>query len=231
MRHCRLGDEYFGLFTLWTGWFPIMFTSAVSNVRFSFAAATLGLPPLLRDNEDALLVEYRSDLDDEHFTKDSIQLMPPAEPTRLSSALALFRCSRILSQVLGALYTALPCLHHRGSTLRPLKWLKDRNGRGQASDWPETYIVDQSGGIDIWKKREKNSCNPGRRIISPKPTLRCVLHTNPDLRSHELWKPPGRKFLERFQYFCPKLRWGRPICIVESITFELMCSLGEQMEV
>ncbi|TGO68484.1 hypothetical protein BOTNAR_0024g00350 [Botryotinia narcissicola] len=67
-----------------------------------FSASLLGLPKLLR--EDDIYAEYPSDIDDEHMNEKGYQPMLPGEPTRISSALALFRCSRILSKVLEQIY-------------------------------------------------------------------------------------------------------------------------------
>ncbi|TGO29128.1 hypothetical protein BPAE_0018g00130 [Botrytis paeoniae] len=67
-----------------------------------FSASLLGLPKLLR--EDDIYAEYPSDIDDEHMNEKGYQPMLPGEPTRISSALALFRCSRILSKVLEQVY-------------------------------------------------------------------------------------------------------------------------------
>lgn len=58
----------------------------------------MGLPKLLR--EDDLQVEYPSDTDDEYVTEKGFQPTLPGEHTRLSSALALFRATRILAKVL-----------------------------------------------------------------------------------------------------------------------------------
>ncbi|KAF7874049.1 hypothetical protein EAF04_002721 [Stromatinia cepivora] len=63
-----------------------------------FSASILGLPKLLK--EDDICAEYPLDADDEHVTEKGYESMLPGEPTRISSALALFRCSRILSKVL-----------------------------------------------------------------------------------------------------------------------------------
>lgn len=71
-------------------------------ISYSFSASLLGLPKLLR--EDDIYAEYPSDIDDEHMNEKGFQSMPPGEPTRISSALALFRCSRILSKVLEQIY-------------------------------------------------------------------------------------------------------------------------------
>lgn len=70
----------------------------MTHLLYSFSAATLGLPKLLR--EDDLQVEYPSDTDDEYVTEKGFQPTLPGEHTRLSSALALFRATRILARVL-----------------------------------------------------------------------------------------------------------------------------------
>lgn len=70
----------------------------------SFSAAMLGLPKLLK--EDDIHAEYPSDTDDEYVTEKGFQPTLPGEYTRLSSALALFRVSRILANVLETMYPA-----------------------------------------------------------------------------------------------------------------------------
>lgn len=50
--------------------------------------------------------EYPADADDEYVTETGFQPTLPGESTKLSSALALFRASRILSKVLEELYPA-----------------------------------------------------------------------------------------------------------------------------
>ncbi|KAH8170651.1 fungal specific transcription factor domain-containing protein [Sarocladium implicatum] len=67
-----------------------------------FTAATLGLPKLLK--EDDVQVEYPSDTDDDYVTEKGFQPTLPGESTRISSALALFRATRILAQVLETNY-------------------------------------------------------------------------------------------------------------------------------
>ncbi|KAI8963771.1 fungal-specific transcription factor domain-containing protein [Daldinia sp. FL1419] len=69
-----------------------------------FSAAMLGLPKLLK--EDDIHAEYPSDTDDEYVTEKGFQPTLPGEYTRLSSALALFRVSRILANVLEKIYPA-----------------------------------------------------------------------------------------------------------------------------
>ena len=70
----------------------------------SFSAAVLGLPKLLK--EEDIHAEYPSDTDDEYVTEKGFQPTLPGEYTRLSSALALFRASRILARTLETIYPA-----------------------------------------------------------------------------------------------------------------------------
>lgn len=70
----------------------------------SFAAAALGLPRSIRD--DDIQVEYPADVDDENVTERGFQPALPGESTKLSSALALFRAARIMSKVLSEIYPA-----------------------------------------------------------------------------------------------------------------------------
>ncbi|KAI1811573.1 fungal-specific transcription factor domain-containing protein [Poronia punctata] len=69
-----------------------------------FSSAILGLPKLLR--EDDIHAEYPADTDDEYVTEKGFQPTLPGEHTRISSALALFRLSRILGRVLEKNYPA-----------------------------------------------------------------------------------------------------------------------------
>ncbi|RDW62848.1 fungal-specific transcription factor-containing protein [Coleophoma crateriformis] len=69
-----------------------------------FSAALLGLPKLLK--EEDIHAEYPSDTDDEYVTEKGFQPTLPGEYTKISSALALFRASRILSKVLDQNYPA-----------------------------------------------------------------------------------------------------------------------------
>lgn len=70
----------------------------------SFTAATLGLPKLLKEAD--VQTEYPSDADDEYVTEKGFQPTLPGESTRLSSALALFRATRVLARVLEKNYPA-----------------------------------------------------------------------------------------------------------------------------
>lgn len=68
----------------------------------SFSAARSGLPKLL--NDDDVHVAYPFDTDDEYITESGFQPTLPGEITKISSALALFKASRVLSKVLVELY-------------------------------------------------------------------------------------------------------------------------------
>ena len=70
----------------------------------SFSAALLGLPKLLK--EEDIHCEYPADTDDEYVTEKGFQPTLPGEYTKISSALALIRVSRILSKVLDHNYPA-----------------------------------------------------------------------------------------------------------------------------
>lgn len=71
-----------------------------------FSAVTLGLPKQLKD--DDVHCEYPVDADEEYVDETGFKAPCPGEFTRLSSALALFRVTRILSRVLEEVYPALP---------------------------------------------------------------------------------------------------------------------------
>ena len=67
-----------------------------------FASATTGMPMLLRDQD--ITAEYPADVDDENINEQGLSPALPGELTRISSALALIRMSRILSKTLESLY-------------------------------------------------------------------------------------------------------------------------------
>ncbi|KAL8769636.1 MAG: hypothetical protein Q9209_004433 [Squamulea sp. 1 TL-2023] len=69
-----------------------------------FSAALLGLPKLLKEGD--IHTEYPVEVDDENMSRQGLQPTLPGESTRLASALALFRGSRILAKVLDGLYPA-----------------------------------------------------------------------------------------------------------------------------
>lgn len=57
--------------------------------------------------EDDIHTEYPSDTDDEYITEKGFQPTLPGEHTRLSSALALFRATRIMAAILEKNYPAV----------------------------------------------------------------------------------------------------------------------------
>src|SRR5436853_2945254 len=59
---------------------------------------------LLRDAD--VCTEYPKDVDDENITHEGLSPTLPGELTKISSALALFKASRILGKTLEALYPA-----------------------------------------------------------------------------------------------------------------------------
>lgn len=69
-----------------------------------FTAAQLGQPRLLKDED--IHCEYPVDADDEYITEEGFLPTLPGEFTKLSSALALFKVSRILAKVLAENYPA-----------------------------------------------------------------------------------------------------------------------------
>lgn len=100
----KLERKSSGLCTLLTGMFTIKYRYHSLIDHCSFSAALLGLPKLLK--EEDIHAEYPSDTDDEYVTERGFQPTLPGEYTKISSALALFRASRILSKVLEQNYPA-----------------------------------------------------------------------------------------------------------------------------
>ena len=94
---------FWSLYTL--DWSVFKVTMHISYTdQYSFSAALLGLPKLL--NEGDIHAEYPADVDDENVSESGFQSTLPGEFTRLSSALALFRLSRVMSKVLDENYPA-----------------------------------------------------------------------------------------------------------------------------
>lgn len=80
----------------------------------------LGLPRLLKDED--ISADYPSDIDDEYITENGFLSAMPGDSTRISSSIALFRCSRVLANVLDSVYPTT--LAHEQS-FRRLKELED----------------------------------------------------------------------------------------------------------
>ncbi|KAL9132164.1 MAG: hypothetical protein Q9217_000098 [Psora testacea] len=83
-----------------------------------FSAALLGQPRSL--SEEDIKCEYPQDVDDENVTDEGFQPTLPGESTRLSSALALFRGTRILSRVLDGMYSTGASHHLSMQTMATL---------------------------------------------------------------------------------------------------------------
>ncbi|KAJ9614270.1 DNA-binding transcription factor cat8 [Cladophialophora chaetospira] len=69
-----------------------------------FTSAATGTPVLFRDGD--ITTEYPADVDDENISSQGFSPTLPGELTKISSALALFRLSKILSKALDSLYPA-----------------------------------------------------------------------------------------------------------------------------
>ncbi|QIW95548.1 hypothetical protein AMS68_001066 [Peltaster fructicola] len=69
-----------------------------------FGSVVLGLPKHIKDDE--VSCEYPVDADDEYVSEKGFQPTLPGESTKLSSALALFKATRILSRVLEEVFPA-----------------------------------------------------------------------------------------------------------------------------
>ena len=95
----------------------------------------LGLPRQIKD--DDVHCEYPVDADDEYVTERGFQPLLPGESTRLSSALALFRASRILSKVLEEVYPAQPSYE---LSLQKLSALAEELDQWQASLAPHLRL-------------------------------------------------------------------------------------------
>ncbi|PWW78272.1 hypothetical protein C7212DRAFT_25197, partial [Tuber magnatum] len=89
----------------------------------SFSAAILGLPKLFKN--ESIDTEYPSDIDDEYVSEKGFLPTQPGDSTKISSALALFRSSRVLSKVLDAVY---PTSSAHEVSYTKLKELEDELG-------------------------------------------------------------------------------------------------------
>lgn len=90
-----------------------------------FSSALTGMPVLLR--EEDIQAEYPVDVDDENVTETGFLPTLPGEPTRISSAIALFGASRILNKALEDLYPSKSAYDVCVSKLRAVS--------GQLDEW------------------------------------------------------------------------------------------------
>jgi hypothetical protein len=94
----------------------------------SFCSALTSLPVLFR--EEDIQTEYPVDVDDENVTETGFLPTLPGEPTRISSAIALFKATRILSKVLEQLFPSKPSYDVSFAKIRALageldEWLQN----------------------------------------------------------------------------------------------------------
>jgi hypothetical protein len=113
----------------------------------SFSAAQLGLPRLLKDED--VHCEYPVDADDEYVTEKGFLPTLPGEFTKLSSALALFKASRVLAKVLTENYPASAAYDISLRKLMALSddlddWLKNLPSHLRlqfVQDKPSTHVI------------------------------------------------------------------------------------------
>lgn len=91
---CQYVLDRFGIFS--------QLSNEHSLTRHRFCAALTGLPVLL--NESDVQTEYPMDVDDENLSETDVLPTLPGQPTRISSALALFGASRILTKILEEIF-------------------------------------------------------------------------------------------------------------------------------
>lgn len=120
---------------------------------FRFASATTGMPMLLRDCD--ITTDYPADVDDENINEQGFSPALPGELTKISSALALFRMSRILAKTLENLYpsaasytVSLKKLHSLSDELD--QWheeLPDHLRLRFCNDKPATHLISDRSPI------------------------------------------------------------------------------------
>lgn len=106
----------------------------------SFSAAQLGLPRLLKDED--ILAEFPTDVDDEHIGEEGFTATP-SDSANISSAIALFKCSRILANVLDSVY---PVVLSQEQTFRRLKELEDELDSWK-TDLPSHLRLEFANGV------------------------------------------------------------------------------------
>ncbi|KAJ5361278.1 hypothetical protein N7541_002122 [Penicillium brevicompactum] len=90
-----------------------------------FSSALTAMPVLLR--EEDIQAEYPVDIDDENVTETGFLPTLPGEPTRISSAIALFGAARILNKALEDLYPSKSAYDVYVSKMRAVS--------GQLDEW------------------------------------------------------------------------------------------------
>lgn len=121
----RPGKRFSGRYIQLTGVSLVFHCTDLNANCFSFSAAHLGLPKFLK--EEDVHCEYPVDADDEYVTEKGFLPTLPGEYTKLSSALALFRVTRVLAKVLSENY---PASASHEISFRALTFLAD-----ELEDW------------------------------------------------------------------------------------------------
>lgn len=85
----------------------------------------VGLPKLLK--EEDVEAEYPSDIDDDFVTEEGFLPTLPGDSTKISSAIALFRGSRVLTNVLNTVYP--------GSASHELSYAKLKDLEDELDAW------------------------------------------------------------------------------------------------
>lgn len=120
---------------------------------------------LLREAD--VCTEYPKDVDDENITHEGLLPTLPGELTKLSSALALFKASRILGKTLEALYPASTTYQ---LSLKKLQGLSD-----ELDQW--------SQDLPSHLRLQFSSDKPSTAVISCRsPLLVCHSHPYPEVR-------------------------------------------------
>ncbi|KAL4795406.1 fungal-specific transcription factor domain-containing protein [Aspergillus venezuelensis] len=112
-----------------------------------FCAISTGLPVLLP--EEQIRTEYPEDIDDENVTETGFLPTLPGESTRISSALALFSASRILSNTLNNIYPSdgdydIPLSKMRAALEQLDSWVKNLPAHLRlefSQDKPSTNVI------------------------------------------------------------------------------------------
>ena len=115
--------------------------------------------------DDDIHTEYPADVDDENLSERGFQSASPGEATKLCSALALFRLSRIMSHILSEVY---PAATSHETSLQKIAALSDE--------------------LDEW--RDDLASHLRLQFVQDKPSTKVVSSRSPLLVSQLYIKPP-----------------------------------------
>src|SRR5271163_3497500 len=171
-----------------------------------FTSAASGAPMLLRDAD--VSADYPKDVDDENITHQGLSPTLPGELTKISSALALFKGSRILAKTLEELYPASTTYQLSLKKLRALSDELDQWSQNLPchlrleflNDKPSTGIVSCRSPLLVSPKfhSSQNTSLPTNQIFSRLPTssseVSSIVHLSAMglgvLRRHRSWLQP-----------------------------------------